>query len=151
MAREDLQRLALSFIDAFNNADWGRYQDLFAPDATYDEKGTSRTADNRRSGVAILRSFRAHTPGIKGEPTAWVIDETNSTVAVEIEWTRTDKEDDTRVPGTIFFTVRDEKIFHISEQHYYGPRLGYIDFCPITEGPYNPEEILARLNLPRSS
>jgi ketosteroid isomerase-like protein len=135
MAREDLQQLAMSFLEAFNNADWGHYREIIADDATYYEKGGERTADNARRTVAMLREYRTNTPGLKGDPSAWVIDEVTSTVAVEIAWRRIDTGDPLTVPGTFFFTIQGGKITHISEQHYYGSELGWKP-CPITEN-YN--------------
>jgi SnoaL-like domain len=140
MAREDLQQLAISFLEAFNEADWGRYEEIIAHDATFDEKGRGRTANNRRRSVAILREFKTSTPGLEGDPLAWVVDEINSTVAVEIAWRRIDTGDQLTVPGTFFFTMQAGRISHISEHHFYG-RWPPPFWCPLCPPPAYPPDV----------
>ena len=103
--REDLQQLAISFLDAFNEADWSRYQEIIARDATYYD-GTERTANNRRRSVAILRQYKTNTPGLECTPSRWAVDEVNGTVAVEIAWRSTDTSDELTIPGTFFLRWR---------------------------------------------
>jgi len=131
MAREDLQQLAISFLEAFNDGDWERYAEIIAPDATYYERGSERTAHSARRSVAILRQYRGITPGLKGEPSVWVIDEVTSTVAVQIVWSQVGTENPVTVPGNFFFTIRGGRIASVSEQHHYGP-VGWWP-CGITD------------------
>ena len=42
MADNDLIQAARDVVSAFNDSDWGKYQELFISDCLYDEVGTSR-------------------------------------------------------------------------------------------------------------
>lgn len=143
MSREDLQQLVASFFEAFNHGSWRRYQTIIAPDATYEEKGTERKANNRAGCVAILRGFKISTPGLQVDPSGWVIDEINSIVAVETTWWRTDSDDEITVPGSYFFTIQGQRITHIREQHFFymAPdwRWPWCPLCLYHDGPYKPE------------
>jgi len=122
----------MSFLEAFNDGDWERYAEILAPDVTYYERGTERRANNARRSVAIIRKYRTITPGLKGDPSAWVIDEVTSTVAVEIVWRQIDTGNPVTVPGNFFFTMQGGRIIGVSEQHQI-ERIAGFDFCGITE------------------
>jgi hypothetical protein len=147
MSREDLQRLVISFYEAFNHSDWGHYRTIIAPDATYDEKGTGRKANRRAGCVAILRGFKISTPALRADPLGWVIDEINSIVAVDTVWRRTDRDEGSTVPGTVpgtfFFTIQGGNITHIREQHFfYASEYGWPPHCPLcvhNDDTYGPE------------
>ena len=57
----DLTQAATELIDAFNEADWGHFRGLLAPDAVYAETGTGRRVEGADAYVTLCQGnwFRA--------------------------------------------------------------------------------------------
>jgi hypothetical protein len=141
MAREDLQQVISYFLEAFNGADWPRYREIVADDARYQQWGGERLADDRTGGLVILRRYKVGVPGLEIQPITWVVDEVNSTVAVEVIWQRTDTDDQRMVSGTFFFKVQGGRVTHIREQHLWP----WPSNCPWCYQPHIPPEVLSAL------
>ena len=51
MSGSDVTQLAADFIDAFNRADWPRFQAMMAPEVVYQETGTLRRVQGHEQYV----------------------------------------------------------------------------------------------------
>ena len=84
MADNDLTQTARDAVSAFNDNDWGKYQDLFTSDCLYDEVGTSRRLEGLDAIVQALKGWKEAMPDVKGTVTNAV--STGSTVTLEVTW-----------------------------------------------------------------
>ena len=84
MAEQDLIRIARGVVDAFNTSDWERCKAALAPDALYDEVGTSRRMEGVGDIIACLQAWKAAMPDNKGSVTNALA--TGNTVVLEVTW-----------------------------------------------------------------
>jgi steroid delta-isomerase-like uncharacterized protein len=84
MADNDLTQAARDAVSAFNNNDWGKYQELFTSDCLYDEVGTSRRLEGLDAIVQALKGWKEAMPDVKGTVTNAV--STGNTVTLEVTW-----------------------------------------------------------------
>ena len=84
MADSDLIQPARDSVSAFNNSDWGKYQELFTSDCLYDEVGTSRRLEGLDAIVSALKGWKEAMPDVKGTVTNAV--SAGNTVTLEVTW-----------------------------------------------------------------
>ena len=69
MADNDVIQAARDVVSAFNDSDWGKYQELFTSDCLYDEVGTSRRLEGLDAVVPALKGWKEAMPDVKGTVT----------------------------------------------------------------------------------
>ena len=84
MADNDLIQAARDVVSAFNDSDWGKYQELFTSDCLYDEVGTSRHLQGLDVIIPALKGWKEAMPDVKGRVTNAV--STGNTVTLEVTW-----------------------------------------------------------------
>jgi steroid delta-isomerase-like uncharacterized protein len=65
MSNESMN-VANGFIQAFDDADWDRLAQLFAPDCVYDEVGSGRRIEGRQAIVVLNQGWKAAWPDCRG-------------------------------------------------------------------------------------
>jgi steroid delta-isomerase-like uncharacterized protein len=80
----DLTQAATELIDAFNEADWGHFRGLLAPDAVYVETGTGRRVEGADAYVELVQGWKVALPDVRGTIRAAIAG--GDTVAQEILW-----------------------------------------------------------------
>lgn len=127
MTRDDLQQLAVSWLQAFNYADWGRCRELFASEVTCNvalAAGMHEYIGDTDSTLAIFQEVKGISPDLMGTISGWIVDEGKGTAIAMVTWTGTDASGrKAEVPGALLVTTVDGRISKIRE---------YIDaaFCP---------------------
>ena len=84
MSGADLTRLAADFVDAFNRADWPRFQAMMAPDVVYQETGTLRRVQGDARYVELCQGWKQALPDVTGTIERSLAE--GSTVAQELTW-----------------------------------------------------------------
>ena len=84
MPDNDLTQAARDLVSAFNDSDWGEYQELFASDGLYDEVGTGRRLEGLDAIIPALKGWKEAMPDVKGTVTNTV--SSGSTVTLEVTW-----------------------------------------------------------------
>ena len=79
--------LANEFIEAFNDADWGRFAATCSADVVYEEKGSNRTIRGSDAVLETAKGWRAAFPDIRGKISCSTA--VGSTAALEITWVGT--------------------------------------------------------------
>jgi steroid delta-isomerase-like uncharacterized protein len=79
--------LANEFIEAFNDADWGRFTATCSADVVYEEKGSNRTITGRDAVLEVAKGWRAAFPDIRGKISCSTV--AGSTASLEITWIAT--------------------------------------------------------------
>ncbi len=80
----DAVATARDIVDAFNEADWGRYEALMADGAFYNEIGTGRELRGAADIISALKGWRTAMPDVKGTITNTLAD--GDTAVLEITW-----------------------------------------------------------------
>ena len=80
----DLTQVAADLIEAFNEADWERFQAVLSPDAVYAETGTGRRVEGADAYVQLCQGWKDALPDVRGTIRGAVAGE--DTVAQEILW-----------------------------------------------------------------
>jgi steroid delta-isomerase-like uncharacterized protein len=80
----DLTRAAADVIDAFNRADWERFERYLAPDVSYYETGTGRRVEGADAYLAVCREWRDAMPDVVGAVRRVLAAE--DTAALELRW-----------------------------------------------------------------
>jgi steroid delta-isomerase-like uncharacterized protein len=80
----DLVRAAADVIDAFNRADWERFEQYLAPDVYYVETGTGRRVEGSDRYLALCKAWRAAMPDVVGVVRRVLAD--GDTAALELRW-----------------------------------------------------------------
>jgi steroid delta-isomerase-like uncharacterized protein len=78
---------ARSLVEAFNDADWGRFDALLAPDSIYDEVGTGRTARGAAEVVELYKGWKQAMPDAQGTVTNAI--DAGDTAVLEVTWNGT--------------------------------------------------------------
>ena len=84
MAEQDLIRAARGVVEAFNASDWEQCKAAHAPDALYDEVGTSRRMGGVSDIISCLQAWKEAMPDNKGSVTNALA--TGNTVVLEVTW-----------------------------------------------------------------
>ncbi len=79
--------VANEFIEAFNDADWGRFAATCSADVVYEEKGSNRTIRGNDAVLEVAKGWREAFPDVRGKITCSTA--AGSTVALEITWVGT--------------------------------------------------------------
>jgi steroid delta-isomerase-like uncharacterized protein len=79
--------VANEFIEAFNDADWGRFAATCSPGVVYEEKGSNRTVRGLESVLEAAKGWRAAFPDVRGKIFHSTAEGT--TAALEITWVGT--------------------------------------------------------------
>jgi len=79
--------VARGFVQAFNGADWNRYEALLAPDSLYDEVGTGRRAQGAHEITDLLKGWKQALPDAEGTVTSAV--DSGDTAVLEVTWNGT--------------------------------------------------------------
>ena len=124
--REELERLATSLLEAFNNNDTQTVADLVTQDIMYEGLATRPDATGLEGFLGAVQEIG---PEVLGTVSRWIIDVDSSTIVGEITWSHAVISDSPKVPGILFITVEDNYITQIREQHF-APRRPLRD-CPI--------------------
>ncbi len=84
MPDNDVTQTARDAVSAFNDNDWGKYQELFTSECLYDEVGTSRRIEGLDAIVQALKGWKEAMPDVKGTVTNAV--SAGNTVTLEVTW-----------------------------------------------------------------
>ena len=84
MSGSDVTQLAADFIDAFNRADWPRFQAHMAPEVVYQETGTLRRVQGHERYVELCQGWKQALPDVTGTIERSIA--SGSTVAQELTW-----------------------------------------------------------------
>lgn len=76
--------VANEFIEAFNEADWGRFSATCSPEVVYEEKGSNRTVRGADAGLELAKGWRAAFPDVRGK--IFNVTAAGTTAALEITW-----------------------------------------------------------------
>jgi len=76
--------VANEFIEAFNDADWGRFAATCSPDVVYEEKGSNRTVRGLDGVLEAAKGWRAAFPDVRGK--IFNTTAAGTTAALEITW-----------------------------------------------------------------
>lgn len=87
MPGQALSDAARTYVDAFNSADWERFETILAPDAVYDEFGTGRRAEGRGQILELFKGWKQTMPDAVGTVTSTL--ESDNDVVLEVTWTGT--------------------------------------------------------------
>jgi len=79
--------VATEFIEAFNDADWGRFTATCSPTVVYEEKGSERTATGVDAVLELAKGWRTAFPDVRGKISN--ITAAGTTAALEITWVGT--------------------------------------------------------------
>jgi predicted ester cyclase len=132
MDRDDLRRLAASWVEAFNNDDWERLREPLAPEVTHNLLEVTHGVDFTKGGrtlvaatddfMAAWRQVRTIAPDLRFTDVSWIVDESKDTAIGMLTWNGTDIRKDTgtsgrrvEIPGILLFTVIDGRITQILE------------------------------------
>ena len=80
----DLTQTAREAVNAFNDNDWGKYQELMTSDCLYDEVGTSRQLKGPDAIISAMKGWKEAMPDAKGTVTNAVSG--GNTVTLEVTW-----------------------------------------------------------------
>lgn len=76
--------VANEFIEAFNDADWGRFAATCSADVVYEEKGSNRTVRGLDGVLEAAKGWRAAFPDVRGK--IFNTTAAGTTAALEITW-----------------------------------------------------------------
>ncbi len=80
----DLTQASADLIDAFNEADWGRFRGVLSPDTVYAETGTGRRVEGAEAYVTLCQGWKVALPDVRGTIRGAIA--TEDQVAQEILW-----------------------------------------------------------------
>jgi steroid delta-isomerase-like uncharacterized protein len=78
---------ARGFIQAYNGADWNRFEASLAPDCLYDEVGTGRQARGPHEITDVFKAWKRAMPDSEGTVTSAV--DGGDTAVLEVTWNGT--------------------------------------------------------------
>ena len=84
MAEQPLIDAARAYIEAFNSADWDRFETILTPDSVYDEVGTGRRAEGREAILEVFEGWKHTMPDAVGTVTSALA--SDGEVALEVTW-----------------------------------------------------------------
>jgi steroid delta-isomerase-like uncharacterized protein len=99
MANDIATRVATEAIEAFNSADWPRFQRLLTPDIVYHETGTGRRVSGPDAYVELCQGWKQAFPDVHGTIHRSVA--SGATAAQEITWTGTHEGELETPAGTV--------------------------------------------------
>jgi steroid delta-isomerase-like uncharacterized protein len=76
--------VANEFIEAFNDADWGRFTATCSPEVVYEEKGSNRTIRGIDAVLEVAKEWRTAFPDVRGK--IFHSTAAGGTAALEITW-----------------------------------------------------------------
>ena len=79
--------VAIAFVDAYNRADWDRFEALLGPQSVYEEVGTGRRAEGDLEIIDLFKGWRQGMPDAKGTVTNAL--DCGNTAVLEVTWTGT--------------------------------------------------------------
>ncbi len=84
MPDQPLIDAARAYIEAFNSADWDRFEAILTPDSVYDEVGTGRRAEGREAILELFEGWKHTMPDARGTVTSALA--SGSEVVLEVSW-----------------------------------------------------------------
>jgi steroid delta-isomerase-like uncharacterized protein len=96
MGNDIAVRVATDLVEAFNSADWPRFQGLLAADVVYEETGTRRRVSGPEAYVELCQGWKLAFPDARGTIHRSVA--SGDTVVQEITWNGT-HEGELQTPG----------------------------------------------------
>jgi steroid delta-isomerase-like uncharacterized protein len=84
MPGQPLIDAAHAYVEAFNNADWNRFETSLTPDSVYDEVGTGRRAEGREAILELFQGWKHTMPDAVGRVTSALA--SGAEVALEVTW-----------------------------------------------------------------
>ena len=126
----DAASVASEFIEAFNRSDWDRFAALCAPDITYIEKGTNRSAKGVDEILGVAHGWKTAFSDIQGN--IFTRANCGDTAVLEITWTGTNDGPIEMAGGTLPATGRsvefDDAQIHVVENGQIVEFRNYGDF-----------------------
>jgi steroid delta-isomerase-like uncharacterized protein len=99
MTNDIATRVATDAVEAFNSADWSRFQGLLAVDIVYEETGTRRRVSGPDAYVELSKGWKQAFPDARGTIHRSVA--SGDTVVQEITWTGTHEGELQTPAGTV--------------------------------------------------
>ena len=87
MTHQPLIDAARAYIEAFNGADWDRFEKALTPDSVYDELGTGRRAEGQEAILDLFKGWKHTMPDAVGTVTSALA--SDGEVAIEVTWSGT--------------------------------------------------------------
>ena len=87
MPEQPLIDAAHAYIEAFNGADWDRFEAALTADSVYDEVGTGRRAEGHEAILELFKGWKHTMPDAMGTVTSALASE--GEVAIEVTWSGT--------------------------------------------------------------
>jgi steroid delta-isomerase-like uncharacterized protein len=84
MPDQSLTDAARAYVEAFNTADWDRFETILTPDSVYDEVGTGRRAEGREAILELFQGWKHTMPDAVGRVTSALA--SGEDVVLEITW-----------------------------------------------------------------
>ena len=84
MSDQPLIDAARAYIEAFNSADWDRFETILTLDSVYDEVGTGRRAEGREAILELFEGWKHTMPDAVGTVTSALA--SDGEVALEVTW-----------------------------------------------------------------
>jgi steroid delta-isomerase-like uncharacterized protein len=78
---------ARAFIQAYNGADWNRFEAMLTPDCLYDEVGSGRRAQGRHEVAEMFKGWKQAMPDSDGAVTSAI--DGGDTAVLEVTWNGT--------------------------------------------------------------
>lgn len=128
MGDKELKQLARDSIEAFNRADWNRWNELHAPNVVYEEIATERRMTGRDEILVGLKGWRQAFPDLKGTITNLIVRDDQA--LLEVEWEGTHKGELKTPFGVVppsgkrnitksVLVLKMEKDLIVSDRHYF--------------------------------
>jgi steroid delta-isomerase-like uncharacterized protein len=84
MSGESLTDAARAYVEAFNSADWDRFETALTPDSVYDEVGTGRRVEGRQDIVELFQGWKQTMPDARATVTSALA--SGNEVVLELTW-----------------------------------------------------------------
>jgi steroid delta-isomerase-like uncharacterized protein len=84
MSGESLIVAARAYVEAFNSADWDRFETALTPDSVYDEVGTGRRAEGREAILELFQGWKHTMPDAVGTVSSALA--SGNEVVLEVTW-----------------------------------------------------------------
>ena len=84
MPDQPLTDAARAYVEAFNRADWDRFNAILTPDSVYDEVGTGRRAEGREAILELFHGWKHTMPDAVGTVTSALA--SGNQVVLEVTW-----------------------------------------------------------------
>src|SRR5215207_1412782 len=98
MARIDLERVAETFVQAFNENNLEQLATLLADSLIHDELDTPFRATAREDSMRRFREIKYRAPEVRATVQSWIIDEDRNVAVGRFVWRLSDRDDRLETP-----------------------------------------------------